>query len=390
MSGLFGSVFTGTSRRPRLRVLANGAEIAGVRDAEVLSNNIFAADRFSIGVALGADPVWSMAAWASTGFVMIDVQMGFLPDLVPDTPFAGTPPLAWVSLVQGAADTIDIDPIAGTARIEGRDLTAVFIDAPIQESFANRTASEIAALLAARHNLAAQVTPTTTPVGRYYDSEHDQITLNQFATLTTEWALLVWLAQQESFDVFVRGNTLFFQPPAQAAVPEMVLTPGAAGFGAPGFGSANIASLRMARTLTLAGDIIVTVKSWSAADQAAYTETVTSTGTAPFATPQSYVFVRPNLTPDQALQLAQRKLAELTQHERVIEISMPGELTLTPRSRIALAGTATAFDQVYAIEEIERRLDVEHGFSQRIRAKNASPLPQATPPGAQILNAPAN
>ena len=88
---------------------------------------------------------------------------------------------------------------------------------------------------------------------------------------------------------------------------------------------------------------------------------------------QRYFIVQPNLTADDALKLAQRKLAELTRHERTIRITMPGELVLTPRSMIALEGTGTEFDQAYYIDVIERRLRQGGGLTQHILAKNTSP-----------------
>ena len=94
--------------------------------------------------------------------------------------------------------------------------------------------------------------------------------------------------------------------------------------------------------------------------------------------------MRPNLTPNQALQLAQSRLAELTQHERVIELLMPGELTLTPRSMLLLTGTGTGFDQVYYIDMIERDLHLASGFTQRIRAKNTSPRTETTTPADTV------
>ena len=96
--------------------------------------------------------------------------------------------------------------------------------------------------------------------------------------------------------------------------------------------------------------------------------------------PQNYVYVRPNLTPDEALKLAQRKLAELTRHERVIELSMAGELDMTPRSMIMLYGTGSDFDQTYYVDLIERRLHTSGGFTQHIRAKNTSPRTETTAP----------
>ncbi|MBX5454336.1 MAG: hypothetical protein K6U10_10405 [Acidobacteriia bacterium] len=356
-----GTLFSGVSRRPRLRVLANGAPVQGVREAEVYINNYFAANRFNVSIALGPDPQWTALAWSEANSVTIEIDVGFLQD------FAGEnldPP--WVSLIQGKVDTVVIDPIVSTVRLEGRDFTSLFIETLVEGSFTNQTASEIAANLAARHNLSAAVASTSTPVGRYYGNEYDQITLNQFASATTEWNLLVWLAEQEGFDVWVQDNTLFFQPRPENPSPDLVVYAGL------GFGTSNVQSLRMERKLGLAGNVTVTMKSWSSANQTAYVETAAATGVGGIGTPKSYVYLHPNLTPDQLAAQAQRRLNEIMQHERVIEFVMPGELQLTSRSQVALVGTNTAFDQIYSVEAIERRLDYWGGFTQRVRAKNST------------------
>ena len=187
-------------RAPRLKVIANGQIISGAMEAEVISNNYYAADRFRTSVALGIDPWAGASFWASEPDILMDVQ------------FSLDGGASFVSLVQGVVDSVSIDPTLGLVRLDGRDLTSALIEARTQETFANRTSSEIASLLAQRHNLTPQVTSTTTPVGRYYQIEHDRITLNQFSRTTTEWDLLVYLARQEGFDVFVQGQTLCFQP----------------------------------------------------------------------------------------------------------------------------------------------------------------------------------
>ena len=86
-----------------------------------------------------------------------------------------------------------------------------------------------------------------------------------------------------------------------------------------------------------------------------------------------YVLTRPNLSREDALQLAQSTLAERTKHERLISFSMPGELAMTARTLLRLSGTGTAFDQDYYVDEIDRTLSFEGGFIQRVRAKNSSP-----------------
>lgn len=357
-----------TWRTPALRLIANGQAVAGVVEAEIRANNHLAADRFSASIALGVDLFATASFWSAAQDISVDLQFSL----------DGT---GFESLLQGLVDTVSMDPVGGLVRIEGRDFTAELIDTRTQEAFSNRTSSEIAVLLAQRHGLIPAVTPTTTPVGRYYQDEHDRITLNQFSRATTEWDLLTFLARQEGFDIFVHGTTLYFMP-AQQQSDLRVLRP------------EDCIDLHLLRSLTLARDIEVTVKSWNSRQKTAFSQTARAArggrqaGASSSRTQslQRYVLVRPNLTPDQALQLAQRKLAELTQHERVIEATMPGELSLTPRSAIVLAGTGTDFDQTYFVDVIERSISPHAGFVQRIRAKNTSPRPQTTIP-ADVIGA---
>ena len=346
-------------RYPRVVLLANGNAVAGVIEVEVQANNHRGADRFAATIALSSDRT-AFARWAAPSNIAVDIQMS-----LDGSTFA--------SVFQGSVDLVEIDPIQGLLRAEGRDLTAALIETRTQETFANRTSSEIAALFASEHNMNSAITQTTTPVGRYYQNEHDRITLDQFSRATTEWDLLAFLAQQEGFDVFIRANTLHFQPPS-GPDDAFIFTPN------------DAIDLRLERSLTLARDIEVTVKSWNSRQQSAFTQTARSHGRGVRAlgsdstTPQRYVYVRPNLTSDQALKLAQQKLAELTRHQRVFSATMPGELALTPRSVVLLAETGSDFDQAYFVDSIERRLHVNTGFTQRIRCNNMDSARQATPP----------
>jgi phage protein D len=328
-------------------------------EAEVVSNNHYAADRFAASVAPGPGLSTAVAFWSREPDILVDVQ------------FSLDGGASFTSLVQGKVDCVVIDPITGSIHLDGRDLTAPLIETRTHETFANRTASEIASLLAQRHGLVPCVTPTNTPVGRYYQDEHDRVTLNQFSRTTTEWDLLVFLAYQEGFDAYVEGTNLHFDPAIRGATPPVLVQPG------------DLTDLRLERSLTLARDIEVTVKSWNSRQSSAFIQKARgsgSRGTRSSGPPQNYVFVRPNLTPDEALKLAQRKLAELTRHERVIEMTMAGELVLTPRSMIMLGGTGSDFDQTYYVDVIERRLHAGGGFTQRIRAKNTSPRTETTAP----------
>lgn len=342
-------------RRPLLRVAVDGLPIPNAVSARVVSNNHYAADRFSLVVALGDAPA---AAWMSADQLMVEVGVtlgGF-----------------GASLVQGEVDRVELDALRRVVFLSGRDLTARLIEARTQESFSNRTASEIATLLAARRGLAADVTATTTPVGRYWQLQRDRVTLDQFSRATTEWDLLVTLAGLEGFDVWVTGATLHFRPAEQARGPAAVLRP------------ADLTGLRLERALTLARDIEVVVKSWNSRQQQAFIRTARRRrGGRRRGEIQRHVLVVPNLTPDDALKLAQRRLAELTRHERVVVAEMPGELTLAPRQKLRLAGTLTDFDQEYWIDEVERTLHTARGFTQTVRARNGSVGSEATTPVAR-------
>lgn len=332
-------------RTPSLLIIAAGIPIPGVMDLDVHANSHLAADRFRIRAAMTA----AAAASLLQPDTILDLRIGL-----------DGPP---VSILVGEADSIVIDPLRNTIELEGRDLTRRLLDARTQETFANQTSSEIAATLATRHGLTPSVTATTTLAGRYYDTEHDCFTLAQFARATTEWDLLSFLAAREGFEVFVTAQTLHFHPRSDT-VPSVTITP------------ADCISLSLERALTLARDIEVTVKSWSTRQQAAVVQTARRARNGKHGSggpPQQIVVVRPNLSSSDALALAQRILADLSGHERLVHAELPGDLILTPRSRVVLTGTDTDFDQVYYIAELDRSYSAAHGFTQRLRLKNADP-----------------
>jgi phage protein D len=331
-------------RQPRLLVLANGVALPGVLDAEVVNTSHCGADRFHVRAALGADFV-GMSMLVDDPSIRVEVQASL---------DGGQ---SFVSLIQGSADQLELDPIGGLLELSGRDDSAGLIEARTGEIFANRTSSEIAGLLAGRHGLLADVQATTMPVGRYWQLEHDSLVLDQFGRNTTEWDLLVMLARQEGFDVWVGGGTLHFRPPDAGTAPVVSLGPG------------DMVALRLDRTLTLAASISVTVKSWNSLKGAATTTTVQrSTG----GVARSYVYVVPNLTPEAAQSFAQSRLSELIQHERVLVAEMPGELVLMPRDRIVFEGSMTGFDQNYVIDRVERQISMAQGFTQSVHAKSSN------------------
>ena len=321
-------------------------------EVELVSNRHFSADRLSATFALDASPFFGEGFWSSEFNLL--VQVLFSLDAA-----------SFDNVFTGIVDTISINSTARLVHVTGRDLSARLIEARTQETFSNRTSSEIVTILASRHGLDANVVSTTTPVGRYYQDEHDRITLSQFSRTTTEWDLLVFLALREDFNVFVSGTTLSFVPTINAAPAQYLVTP------------AQCLELRLDRCLTVSRDIVVVIKSWSSRQKSAFVQTVSSTisSSSTFGSaspPLQYVFVRPNLSADEALKFARGKLAELTMHERVVECVIPGDLSLTPGADLIIGGTGTEFDQLYHIDVVAQRLSITEGFIQRVRARNSS------------------
>jgi phage protein D len=353
-------------RSPRLRVLSNGAELAGSISASVTNNNYHQCDTFRVSFAMSVGaPGW----WDVNPPLVLDIQVSI------------DGAQSWQSLLIGEVDHQNVHLQTGTIEMEGRDLSARLIEAKTQEAFANQTASDIAKTLAARHGMTTNITATTTLAGRYYEQDHSTVTLGEFSRTTTEWDLLVYLAQREGFDVFMSGTTLNFVPSvAQNANPYVIQ------WSPPSpMVRLNAVGLTMERSLALAKDVQVEVRSWSSRQGRAFTKTASAIGgkssgasgaTGKATTTQKYVIVRPNLTEDAAQQLANQTAAQITLHERVASVDMPGELQLTPRNMAKIQGTNTSFDQAYFIASIERHISFGEGFHQSMRLKNSSPRTQ--------------
>jgi phage protein D len=350
-----------SSRQPSGTVLINGTSVPWL-EWSVTNNTYYSPDKYSLTVPASSLPAGLQRAdLANMAEMMIEVRASL------DTS-SGT------SLIIGRVDEIEDDLVNGVIRFEGRDRTADFIEAKTTEKFVNQTASQIVTTLAGRHGLTADVTATSTKAGRYYEIDHDKLT-----DQSTEWDLLTYLAQKEGFNVWVTGTTVQFHPDSQSTSSPIpiVYSPPNGSQGA----QATFTRMSMHRSLTLASDVTVTVYSWNAKTKNAFKVTAKATktkGQKSSGSPQVYTFRVPGLTKDQAQQLAQKRAEDITRHERVIEVSMPGDVTTTARDQLALTGTGTAYDQTYWFSEIERTMAFEGGFEMHLKAKNHSPQSTVT------------
>jgi phage protein D len=362
--------YAGWSYKPRGRVLVEGEALAGVIDVEVVSNSHFTADTFRITVATSAlQASWSPAIWSAIDGADIAIAVGFED--------ANGQVAEWFTLIEGQVDDVALDLRGRCMTVTGRDYSARFLDNRTTEKWANLKSSEIAQQLAKRRGLQAVVKATTARAGHYYEIDHAHLSSEQ-----TEWDVLTYLAEREGYDVWVFGQTLYFQPPTDPATTNYFPLMWREANGATLPGSPSFTDIQLSRSLTLAKDVIVKVKSYHQMQEASFTVTVKAQNSAKLqrkgGSGQVYSFVVPNLNRDQALQWAKAKAEEITRHERVLNADMPGDTLLTARSVVRLIGTGTSWDQTYFPDTVTRRLSLKDGYRQSLRAKNHSPQSMVT------------
>lgn len=364
----------GYVQAPRWRVTANGKPLHGVYELEVVTNNFSEASRFKFSMAPLPGESRNLAWYAAQAdiFVVIDavLQKGGTADA------SGSPAPGWTTLLAGRVDSLAINPITGVAACEGRDLAGLFIDSVTQEAFQNQTASQIAAQFVAQQtaaypiaNITGAITPTTTPVGRFYGDNYNDVNGGQFWRATNQWNLLQYLAFSEGFQLYFAGSVLTFGP--APAVPYVMPVTFA---GTPPV--ANVEHAEMIRSLTLAKDVEVTVMSWNSQGKLRTIGLAKSSHSQPsqrgVGPVQKYVFLKPDLDQNQALQFAQSRLRDITRRELIVNLRLPGELMLTPNDQVQISGTGTAFDQSYHVDAITRRFSFAQGFQESLRLKNHS------------------
>lgn len=351
----------GVVRKPKAWFIIDGVRVEPI-ELDVGNNAYFTADTFRARFRLDETGEMNMKKWSDQDDIDVEIYMS-----------DGT---TEKMILKGRTDDVDIDFDQRLVLISGRDLTSELIETKITEKFPNKTSSEIVAMLAARHNLTPVADKTSTRVGVYYGREKAMMT-----DQTTEWNLLTYLAEQEGFVLYVEGSNLHFhKPPEEANAPRWVVRytpPPKSG----GSFQMNTEFLRLRRNLTVARDVVVKVISWNSkkkqqfevsqrADRSRRPQPRTSSPT------RTFVFRIPNLTEEEASKLATKKLREVSQNERVMDIRLPGDLRVTQEHVLVLAGTGTEFDQEYLIDAITWDLAFNTGFYMRIQARNIAPTSQ--------------
>jgi phage protein D len=345
-------------RTPNGIVTINGQPVIW-KSISVTNKNFYFSDTFEVIIPFSANPQFGFDFWADITRAEIEIYMGVPPQLF------GVTLGDLTKVFSGLVDTVEINAPTLEVTITGRDFSSLFIDKKQTVTYVNQTASDIATELAIKNGLDAVVQKTVSPVG-IFDDDYTQI-----SNAVTEWDLLTGLAQQENFNMFVFNKELHFVPkPSETTGPFVVnYQLPASLFDTP---RSDLVSIQLGRTLTLARDVRVRVRSFDVDEGTTVIESATSTHVKKSiaSTKQNYVFNIPNLTSKQASVAAQRILRQITQHEILLNVSMPGSIDIDKNTPILIQGTYSDFDQIYYIDSLHRTLSPENGFTMDIQAKN--------------------
>jgi phage protein D len=360
------------ARNPRALIKINDITVREIEYIEYVENNFYLSDSFHVKLPLyNLQEALTIEYWLSQPAMLVELFAGF-----PQDPLNyGIGDLQ--SWILGGINNLQIRVFdnGGYAEFDGFDLSKKFIDNKTTEKYPNQTASFVATTLANKEGLTPVVTPTTQKVGYYYTQDYVQL-----QTQVTEWDLLVYLAQKEGFQVFVRGKSLYFQPqPVQSTNPYLLQ---ATTLENGQLASFNGESLVVSRNLNYARDVIVEIRSWNAktgrvhvrASATPNKKTALSAAAQPVGEAQTFSYTIPGLTKQQALIQAQKILQDITLHERLLEARLPGDNLLRKDSVIQLQGVSASADQVYYPDTITRRIStMGEGYTMEVRAKNHSP-----------------
>jgi phage protein D len=358
-------------RRPRGFLKINGKSAAAI-DLSVTSTSHFTPDSWTASLGLYDQPQGlDLSFWSALDpSTIVEVRMGFLSQNQSASEF----PTSSSVLVTGLIDDIEPDRTSGVVSLSGRDLTARLVDNKTANRYPNVTASDAVTQIAKQFNLTPKVTATTTPIGKYGQDSYASMTGG-----TAYWDFVTFLAQQENFDAYVTGQTLYFGPFEADADPKpwvfYIRDNGRGGL------SGNVKEMQLHRNANLAKDITVTVLSHNSMTGQSLKATASRAGTRVPAssrssnadTVQNYVIRKPGLTPVQAQNIADAELAEISKFEKEYAISLEGSADLTVRKMTKIIGTNTDFDTKYYIRTIDRTWNAQDGFEMTIHGKNQPP-----------------
>jgi len=326
-------MFTPVIDRVAPAVSINGNYMGNVLSADIASTSSFSADTFSVTLAIGSGPLDSTAFWSSVSEAYVEI---FSSDMT-------------ICFITGMADMVLIDPLQGIIKVEGRDLSSRLIETSPEQDFVNQTAAEIVTSVASKHGLLPTIVPTTGMTGRFYGDNFTRLSIGKFTNVRSEWDLVVELARECQYDVYVNGQTLYFEPTAVLTGTPLILT------------LDILSSLRIERALWISASPVVQMSTWSSQDLAVYSQTEGAT-----ASTSAYFFSGSNLTSSQVSQYSARYLNEITRMSQIVSAEMPWTDSINTRTPVYLYGAGGTLDGAYRVDHIDRQFRTSTGSRQRL------------------------
>lgn len=319
--------------QPQARVSVGGQYIDGLLEIDIQSCSAFMAGRFLVQFSVGF-------------FLSIDEFISFdgssLSIEIADNSFS------YKEVMKGYVENIQFDLLEKTVTLQGRDFTSILIDANLDQSFVNQSASDIAVEIAKKYGMTANVCGTSSLVGQYYQIDHTKIGLNIGSKTGTTWDLLCKIAVPEDCIVFVTNDTLNFTK-INFNVHEY---------------------LYPSDFMSLDVDIIsalpdaVQVKSWNSREKSVVDQSIGNGST--------LKIVKPNLTIDKAYKYASSYMNLIQQQKKIITGQMPGDTSLKTMTSVMVSGTGSSLDGLYFVDSLRRRINSREGFVQFMRASAVS------------------
>lgn len=264
-------------------------------------------------------------------------------------------------IFDGVIDHTDYDWSQCKIDFSGRDKGSALMDKTTSQKFLNQTPSQIVQTMAGAAGVSSNVDTPGGMAGTIYTTDMAKIT-----NRGSQWSAVNELADLFGMNTYMTGGTLYFKNSPES----LPLYPINYTRQAPGVPTSNAVILKTSRNHILGRPVTTNVHSHNHKKKTVVTATVNKSGSG---APLIYNHVtRPGLTQDQATRIANKKHAEVTQHEYVLDgLEIPGDEALTPLFMVSLSGTGTAFDQTYAIASVDHEGKYDGGYTCKIDCKKS-------------------
>lgn len=346
-------------RQPRANVMIDGNPVNWIT-WEVDSTGRSDADVFKIVLPVGGQTATlPLSYFVSASQAMVSIQS----TASNNSTNSGLSSSGMDTIITGLVDHLSYEPDKATLTLSGRDLSSKLMDKKTSIKYQNQKASDIVSTLAGNAGLTPIVTATQQKSGKYYQIDHARLT-----DQTSDWDLLQYLAREENYVTYVKGNNLHFEP--QGTGPQ---TPYIVDLSSPGFsttdpvGQSNAVQIELTRNFVIGKGANVAVHSWNLKGKKKITSTAIAQGNG---TPLNFNYTYPNLSTEQAKKRASSKLHDITQHEFTVNIHMPGDNLLKPQVPVQVIGTQSQFDQIYYVKSVRREMAFGQGYGMHFEGMN--------------------